>query len=64
VIPPEDYPPLIQAAVVLKSSSEKVLANQFLKFLKEPGTVTLMGQYGFAVPKDVAAAHGNRPAPQ
>ncbi len=42
VIPPEDYPPLIQAAVVLKSSPEKELANQFLKFLKEPGTVTLM----------------------
>ncbi len=64
VIPPEDYPPLIQAAVVLKSSPEKELANQFLKFLKEPGTVTLMRQYGFVVPNDAAAARGDKSAPQ
>ena len=59
VIPASDYPPLIQAAVILKSSPNKELANQFLKFLKEPGTVALMEQYGFAVPKDVAAHGGN-----
>jgi len=64
VIPPEDYPPLIQAAVVLKSSPEKELANQFLKFLREPGTVTLMGHYGFVVPNEAAAARGDKPAPQ
>ena len=50
-IPEEDYPPLIQAAVILKSSHEKTLANQFLKFLKEPDTVTLMEQYGFVDPQ-------------
>jgi molybdate transport system substrate-binding protein len=64
VIPPEDYPPLIQAAVILKSSREKDVANQFLKFLKEPKTVALMQQYGFVVPEDIAAAHGNTSAPQ
>jgi molybdate transport system substrate-binding protein len=64
VIPPEDYPPLIQAAVVLKSSTEKKLANQFLKFLKAPGTVTVMEHYGFAVPHDVAAASGDNSAPR
>jgi molybdate transport system substrate-binding protein len=64
VIPPEDYPPLIQAAVILKSSREKDVANQFLKFLKEPKTVALMQRYGFVVPEDIAAAHGNMPAPQ
>jgi len=64
VIPPEDYPPLIQAAVILKSSSEKEAANQFLKYLKEPRTVALMRQYGFAVPEDMAAAHGHSSAQQ
>jgi molybdate transport system substrate-binding protein len=64
VIPAKDYPPLIQAAVILKSSPAKELANQFLKFLKEPGTVTLMEQYGFVVPHEVAAAHGDQSAPQ
>ena len=54
-IPVGDYPPIIQAAVILKSSHDKELANQFLKFMKEPETVKLMERYGFAVPKDVAA---------
>ena len=64
VIAPEDYPPLIQAAVILKSSHEKEVAKQFLKFLKEPETVALMEQYGFAVPEDVAAALSKTSAPQ
>jgi molybdate transport system substrate-binding protein len=65
-IPPTDYPPLIQAAVILKSSPNKELAKQFLTFLKEPGTIALMEQYGFAIPKDVTAEHteGNTSAPQ
>ncbi|HZC45475.1 MAG TPA: molybdate ABC transporter substrate-binding protein [Candidatus Acidoferrum sp.] len=50
-----DYPPIIQAAVIPKSSQNKDLARQFLKFLKEPETVALMRQYGFTVPNDVAA---------
>ena len=57
-VPASDYPPLIQAGVILKSSRNKELANQFLKFLKEPGTVALMEQYGFAVPRDVAHSDG------
>jgi molybdate transport system substrate-binding protein len=59
VIAPEDYPPLIQAAVILKSSREKELAKQFLKFLEEPGTVALMRQYGFVIPNEVAPATSN-----
>jgi molybdate transport system substrate-binding protein len=62
VVPPEDYPPLIQAAVVLKSSGEKDVAKKFLKFLKDPETVALMERYGFVVPKDVAADAGNASA--
>jgi molybdate transport system substrate-binding protein len=57
IIPPTDYPPLIQAAVILKSSRNKELAKQFLKFLKEPETVALMERYGFAIPKNFTAAH-------
>ena len=57
-VPASDYPPLLQAGVILKSSGNKELANQFMKFLKEPGTVALMEQYGFAVPKDVAHNDG------
>ena len=54
-IPAAYYPPIIQAAVILKSSHNQELANQFLKFLKQPGTVKLMERYGFSVPKEVAA---------
>ena len=61
-VPASDYPPLIQAGVILKSSQNKELANQFLKFLKEPGTVALMEQYGFAVPRDVAHSDGETSA--
>jgi molybdate transport system substrate-binding protein len=61
VIPPEDYPPLIQAAVILKSSREKELANGFLKFLKEPETMALMKQYGFLIPDNNATAQDTAP---
>ena len=61
-VPASDYPPLIQAGVILKSSRNKELANQFLKFLREPGTVALMEQYGFAVPRDVAHSAGDTSA--
>src|SRR6516162_9487362 len=30
LVPPQDYPPLIQAAVIVKSSHKKEVANQFL----------------------------------
>jgi molybdate transport system substrate-binding protein len=63
-IPADDYQPIIQAAVILKSSRNKELAKQFLKFLQEPETVALMARYGFSIPKAVAAEHGNMSAPQ
>ena len=59
-IPAGDYPPLVQAGVILKSSRNKELATQFLKFLREPGTVALMEQYGFSIPKGAAAGHSER----
>jgi molybdate transport system substrate-binding protein len=49
-IPSADYPPVIQAVVILKSSKDKDTAEAFLKFLKEPSTVAIMQQYGFVPP--------------
>jgi molybdate transport system substrate-binding protein len=63
-IPATDYPPIIQAAVILKSSRNKQLANQFMKFIKQPDTVALMARYGFSIPKDSAADHGAIAAPR
>ncbi|MGA9723795.1 MAG: molybdate ABC transporter substrate-binding protein [Candidatus Binatus sp.] len=60
-IPAADYPPLIQAAVILKSSRNQELASQFLKFLKEPETMALMERYGFSIPNDVAATNTSAP---
>ena len=49
-IPSADYPPVIQAVVILKSAKDKDTAEKFMKFLKEPATVALMRQYGFVPP--------------
>jgi len=49
-IPSADYPPVIQAVVILKSARDKDTSEKFLKFLKEPTTVAIMQQYGFAPP--------------
>ena len=49
-IPSADYPPVIQAVVILKSAKDKDTSEKFLKFLKEPATVALMQQYGFVPP--------------
>jgi molybdate transport system substrate-binding protein len=54
-IPTDDYPPIEQAAVILKSSQKKDLARKFLAFIKTPEIAALMQRYGFAIPKDVSA---------
>lgn len=61
-IPAADYPPIIQASVILKSSHQKATAEQFENFLKEAKIVAVMEQYGFAVPKDVASGRAESPA--
>ena len=53
-IPAGDYPALVQAAVILKSSRSKQLARQFFNFLKQPAIVSLMRQYGFTISQNVA----------
>jgi molybdate transport system substrate-binding protein len=50
-IPAADYPPIVQAGVILKSSRNKELAERFMNFMKEPATVALMARYGFSIPK-------------
>lgn len=49
-VPSADYPPVIQAVVILKLAKDKDTAEKFMKFLKEPATVALMQQYGFVPP--------------
>jgi molybdate transport system substrate-binding protein len=49
-IPASDYPAIVQAAVILKSSKQTALAQQFLDYLKSPAVVELMKSYGFTVP--------------
>ena len=49
-IPQAEYPALEQAAVILKSSHDKETARRFLEFLKTPGTMELLKNYGFAMP--------------
>jgi len=62
-VPSADYPPIIQAAVILKSARNKAIAKRFLKFLKEPATVALMRRYGFVLPSEIAGVHANPSAP-
>ena len=49
-VPTEDYPPIQQACVVLKSSSAKAASQEFLQFLQRSQTRELLRSYGFAVP--------------
>jgi molybdate transport system substrate-binding protein len=58
-IPPADYPPIIQAVVILKSARDKDTSQKFLRFLKEPSTIALMQHYGFVPQSDAATAPAN-----
>lgn len=51
-IPQDEYPPLEQAAVIVRSSHEKKRARRFLEFLRRPESIALMKQYGFTLPAD------------
>jgi molybdate transport system substrate-binding protein len=58
-IPSSDYPPIIQALVILKSAPDKETAQQFFKFIKSPAIVALMGRYGFVPPGEAVASGQN-----
>jgi molybdate transport system substrate-binding protein len=50
------YPPLEQAAVILKSSQKKDIARQFIDFLKTPPILELLRSNGFSVPSGSTVA--------
>jgi molybdate transport system substrate-binding protein len=56
-IPADDYPPIEQAAVILKSSQQKAAAREFLAFVKSPEIVDLLKTYGFSVPMNATVTH-------
>jgi molybdate transport system substrate-binding protein len=49
-VPADDYPPIVQAAVILKASTDKQAASSFIDFLKRPSTTDLLARYGFSKP--------------
>jgi molybdate transport system substrate-binding protein len=49
-IPAGSYPPIEQAAIILKASKQKALARDFLAFMKRPETVRLLQTFGFDMP--------------
>jgi molybdate transport system substrate-binding protein len=56
-IPADDYPPIEQAAVVIRSSQHKDIARQYLDFLKTPSLQELLRSYGFSVPDNQPNTH-------
>jgi molybdate transport system substrate-binding protein len=49
-VPADDYPPIKQACVILKSSQAKGASEDFLRFLRRPEMQEPLRSYGFAVP--------------
>jgi len=50
-IPGADYPPIEQAAVIVKASEKKAEAKAFLDYMKSMPARELLKRYGFAVPE-------------
>jgi molybdate transport system substrate-binding protein len=48
-IPADEYPPIEQACVILKSAKDKETARKFLEFIKTPQVKDIFRSYGFAV---------------
>ena len=53
-VPSNDYPPIEQACVILKSSTNKETAKQFLSFFKSGAIADVLRSYGFDVPQGSA----------
>jgi molybdate transport system substrate-binding protein len=50
-VPAGDYPPIEQACVIIRSSKNKTIAEQFRKFIQSSTIRELFQKYGFAIPK-------------
>jgi molybdate transport system substrate-binding protein len=48
-VPDGEYPPIQQACVILRSSRNKDVARQFLKFIQSSPIRELLQKYGFAI---------------
>jgi len=54
VVPQQMYPPLRQAAVVIRASGHKTVARRFIEFLRIAQTRSFLARYGFEVPGEKA----------
>ena len=52
IVPPDSYPALNQAAVVLSRSKQKDAARRFLEFLRSPEATSLLKNDGFSLPAE------------
>jgi molybdate transport system substrate-binding protein len=50
-VPAGDYPAIEQACVIMRSSKNKDVAEQFLKFVQSLPIRDLLQKYGFAIPR-------------
>src|SRR6266496_3015195 len=50
-VPRGDYPPMMQAMVVLKSSKEQPAAERFESYVRSPEAGKVLQQYGFEIPE-------------
>ena len=51
-VPAGEYPPIEQACVIVASSKSKVVAREFLSFVKTPAIRDVLSSYGFDVPAE------------
>src|SRR5215470_15986795 len=51
-VPPDAYPALNQAAVVIVRSKSQPAAHKFLDFLRTPEAASLLATYGFSLPAE------------
>jgi molybdate transport system substrate-binding protein len=49
-IPADEYPPIQQACVLLKSSTKQEAARRFLTYIQDPEASKILQRYGFDVP--------------
>jgi molybdate transport system substrate-binding protein len=50
-VPADDYPPIEQACVIIRSSKNKTIAEQFQKFIHSSTIRAIFQKYGFDIPK-------------
>ncbi|MGH9515267.1 MAG: molybdate ABC transporter substrate-binding protein [Terriglobales bacterium] len=54
-IPVDEYPPIEQICILLRSSKEQEAARRFLTYIQGPDATKILQQYGFDVPSTKAA---------